>query len=54
MAATGLLRTLPHWSIPPVPSDFTGSIADNRHYIGTHAVLYCESNPTVILSDLYP
>ena len=26
-----LLRTLPHWTIPSVPGDFTGTTADNRH-----------------------
>ena len=27
-----ILRTLPYWSIPSVPSDSTGTIAGNQHY----------------------
>ncbi|CAM9993349.1 unnamed protein product [Laminaria digitata] len=42
-----LLRTLPHWLIPSVPSDLTGTIAGSRHYsTGTieGPLLYVESS----------
>ena len=37
-----LLRTLSHWLIPSVSSDFTGTItAGNRHYRGTTTTQHC-------------
>ena len=55
-----LLRTLSHWLIPSVSSDFTGTItAGNRHYRGTTTthhcttVLYCTVLYCIVLSVLY-
>ena len=43
-----ILRTLPQWLIPSVPSDSTDTIAGSRHYRGTTTVLIFQETRTAV------
>ena len=40
---------MPHWVIPSAPSDFTSTIAGNRHYRGTTTTTLYECVPTTMV-----